>query len=77
MSEVTDQSDPVEVYKMHPEYSDFEYSNFKTNMANLIEKILSEFEKMRTDCEYFVLEDVIMGAGVLLDRPRSRVSRTR
>jgi hypothetical protein len=24
-----------------------------------------------------VLEDVIMGAGVLLDRPGSRVSRTR
>jgi hypothetical protein len=29
-----------------------------------------------SDCRS-VLEDVIMGAGVLLDRPRSRVSRTR
>lgn len=51
--EVTDQSDPAEVYKMHPEYSEFEYQNFRTNMSNLIEKILSEFERMRTDCEYF------------------------
>ena len=51
--EVTDASDPEEVYKMHPEYSQFEYSNFKTNLANLIEKVLSDFERMRTDCEFF------------------------
>jgi hypothetical protein len=38
---------------MHPEYSEFEFANFKTNMENLVEKILCEFERMRSDCEYY------------------------
>ena len=29
---VTDQSNPADVYRMRPEYSEFEFANFKTNM---------------------------------------------
>ena len=50
---VTSLSDPAEVYQMHLEYSNFEFDNFKTNLKNLIEAVIRDFQRMSDDCEYF------------------------
>ena len=50
---VTDASDPAVVYQMRPEYSDFEFARFKVNLANLIEVVYRDYERMRNDCEFY------------------------
>jgi hypothetical protein len=50
---VTDESDPKDVYGMHPKFKDFEFKDFKTSLANLIEAIQKDYTRMRDDCEYY------------------------
>lgn len=46
-------SDPEQVYNSRDEFKLFKLSNFRTNLANLLEQIISEFERLEVDSEAY------------------------
>jgi hypothetical protein len=51
---VTDDMQPMEVYKMRPEYKPYKYANFRTNLRNLRAKIEKDYGRRDRDCmDYF------------------------
>ena len=52
-NKVSVMTDPKVVYEMRPEYKDFDFEKFKTNLANLIEAVFRDYERMMTDCDAY------------------------
>jgi hypothetical protein len=42
-----------DIYNMRPEYKNFEYSKFRTNLKNLRETIAKGYRRMQMDCEAY------------------------
>jgi len=50
---VQDGMDPVEVYQRRPEFQEFPLKNFKTNLENLMQSILKQFDRLQLDSDAF------------------------
>lgn len=50
---VKDEHDPSDVYRSRPEFQQYDFDNFKTNLKNLKALIYDSIERMARDCEYY------------------------
>lgn len=50
---VNDTSDPLVVYESRIEFKVHKFNNFKSNMANLLEAIYSDYERLELDAEVY------------------------
>lgn len=65
---------PMDVYKMRPEYAEFKYENFRTNLNNLRTAVAENITQMQRDSLYFGHDKAIMRHEMRnADEPRSRV----
>ena len=51
---VTSEMDPAFVFAMRPEYQDYKFANFTTNLKNLTEVIAKHHQRMKDDCKYYI-----------------------
>ncbi|CAB9505370.1 expressed unknown protein [Seminavis robusta] len=50
---VHEMSDPEEIHQRRDEYRIFPLSNFKTNMENLLNQVITQFERLQVDAEAY------------------------
>jgi hypothetical protein len=53
LGNVTEDSDPKDVYEMHPTYTAFPFAKFKNNLKALLKAVAKDIARMQHDCEAY------------------------